>query len=322
MPRPDRVVIFADENDLHSYAVKKILAERYDVEATVVDFSHYPLHPAEMDGGSYVSVSWADGEPRMRLSRPEVELTPRSAIWWRRPQGFTIPPGLTDPALRDFTEAEWRTTLDGAVLALGCRVINDFGNQRRANNKLLQLRTARDVGLVAPRTLVTNSMHDVREFVSTLSGPAIFKPQTHSRRHVADARLIDDSFWLRELPLTLAPVVIQEFVPAEYDLRLNVVGTAGFATRIPTNSRPGLIDWRLAVDLETERVDVDLGLLKKCRQMLDSLGLFMGAFDFRITPAGECYFFEVNPSGQFLFCEVDERLDITDALCRGLVEPI
>jgi hypothetical protein len=45
-----------------------------------------------------------------------------------------------------------------------------------------------------------------------------------------------------------------------------------------------------------------------------------GAFNLRVAPQGEIYFFEVNPSGQNLFCELNGSLEITEALYEVLLQ--
>jgi len=49
------------------------------------------------------------------------------------------------------------------------------------------------------------------------------------------------------------------------------------------------------------------------------LGLHYGCIDLRRQPDGQYRFFEVNPSGQFLFAEIDTGQPLLNALATLLV---
>lgn len=311
------VVIFSSEADLHSFAVQKVLRERYSLDSVVLDLASYPSSP--IDGDSFATIELTTDGPVARFSKPEIVLDRETAVWWRRPQPFSIPPEVTESVFRQFSEDEWKTTIDGALLASGCRVVNDFVSQRRANNKILQLQVARSVGFQIPQTVVTNCMADAAELIKSLPNGAIYKPQTHSKYHVADAREVDESFMSRSKLLRIAPVMVQELIPADHDLRINVAGNRVFATKIPTAEREGLIDWRLALDLPMIQTQVHEEVRSRCLALTRGLGLECGAIDLRVTPNGDIVFFEINPAGQFLFCEIDGTLEITEAYCRAIL---
>lgn len=313
------IVIFARQDDLHCFAVAKLLRDRHGVEAQVVDLSHYPQSPGR-ETTEYITVSWCADGPRIHLTWPDITIGKGTVVWWRRPQAFSVPTSVTDPELRRFALAEWKTTVDGALVAVGAKVVNDIYAQRKANNKILQLTTAARVGFSVPSTVVSNSMVAITEFEDERgASKCIYKPQTHSKYHVADTRILDEEFRKRERRLAIAPVIVQEFIPVAFDLRVNVIGDRIFATRIPTASHDGLVDWRLAVGIEGTPIDLRPELADRCSRLVRELDLDWGAIDIRVKPNGEEVFFEVNPSGQFLFCEHDAGLELTDAFCSMLL---
>lgn len=309
----DNIILLSSEFDLHSFAVKKVLKKRFNFEASIVDFKYFPLN-------TDITFKWNNNLPCLEFSNPKITITSESSIWWRRPQAFYIPNEVSDKQFREFVENECKTTIDGAIEATECLVINDIFSQRRANNKIIQLNVAKKVGFTVPETKVTNSVFEALEVSHNNNDKAIYKPLSHAKYHVADTRLIDQEFIKRNDLLKLTPTIIQQFIPAEYDLRINVVGNSVFATRILTKEKANLIDWRIALDIPMERILIEESLKQKCLALTKELNLFSGAIDLRVTPNGETYFFEINPSGQFLFCEIDESLDITEAYCKGLLK--
>src|SRR4029450_8150883 len=100
----------------------------------------------------------------------------------------------------------------------------------------------------------------------------------------------------------LAPVIFQQFIPAESDLRITAVGGKLFPAAI--RSSDGLVDFRLSVgDAALSAEQLPVSLSEKLLALLKRLGLVYGAIDMRRTPDGEYYFFEVNTAGEFLFVE-------------------
>ena len=65
---------------------------------------------------------------------------------------------------------------------------------------------------------------------------------------------------------------------------------------------------------KTEHYELDERTKSKIREFMRIIGLDTGSIDLRIAPDGETYFFEVNPSGQFLWLEADLGLPISASL--------
>jgi glutathione synthase/RimK-type ligase-like ATP-grasp enzyme len=122
--------------------------------------------------------------------------------------------------------------------------------------------------------------------------------------------------------VALAPVIFQEFVPAEVDLRVTVVGDQVFAAAVHSQELPYPLDFRLFLDrpggvrMEPTSVppDVEASLVR----FLETAGLRYGAFDLRRTPEGRHVFLEVNPAGQWRFVEDVTGQPITAAMAQLL----
>jgi glutathione synthase/RimK-type ligase-like ATP-grasp enzyme len=117
----------------------------------------------------------------------------------------------------------------------------------------------------------------------------------------------------------LAPVIFQEYVPADVDLRVTVIGDEVFPAAIHSQETEYPFDFRMTMDaarMEADELPADV--VDMLHAFMDRLGLVYGAVDMRRTPDGRHVFLEVNPAGQFLFVEERTGQPIAAALARAL----
>ncbi|EWT00378.1 hypothetical protein N865_16065 [Intrasporangium oryzae NRRL B-24470] len=183
---------------------------------------------------------------------------------------------------------------------------------RRAENKLVQLRLAHEMGLSHPATLVTQDAARLCEFVAE-----------HERvvakvlRGTNTAPLATVSLDATRLPLEsvrMAPTIFQEEVRGSSHLRVVVFGEAVYAFRITSPH----LDWRPYTDTAVELVQLDPGVEMSLKRFLVALHLRMGSFDLKIKDDGEVVFLEVNPQGQFLFLQSKTGVDLATACAEYL----
>jgi len=111
-----------------------------------------------------------------------------------------------------------------------------------------------------------------------------------------------------------APVIFQEYIEG-VDLRITVIGEKVFAAEIDARKTSYPVDMRMVIGETSIRpVELPPGILKSLLELQRRLGLDYGAIDMRRTPAGEYFFFEVNPAGQWLFVEQKTGLEISQAV--------
>jgi glutathione synthase/RimK-type ligase-like ATP-grasp enzyme len=250
-----------------------------------------------------------------RRERPYIEYARRTgerfhlhevtAAWWRRPQAPDLS-AVADPHLNLFSSNEWSEAINGLWQLLnGARWMNDPVRDDAAGRKANQLRVAAEVGLRIPRTLMTSDPSRVAAFVEACRpAGAIFK--TFSCTHAVwreTSRLRSEDLAHVDA-VRVAPVIFQEFIPADCDLRITAVGGRLFPAAIRSRAGEATIDFRPTVG----EADVTPAVLPPSvegplRKLLERLGLAYGAIDMRRTPDGEYYFFEVNTAGEFLFIE-------------------
>ncbi len=312
---PSYVVIVSRQDDIHAFALKRIAESRNGPLVKILDTSLYP------DAG--ITVTWEHDTPGIVFGgSDQIEINAETSIWWRRPQAFVPSFEISDPRMRQFVVSECETTLDGLIAACGCFAVNDPFRERRANNKILQLQAARRVGFLIPETCITNSPITARSFFDIHSGKVVFKAQTDAKYHLGETRIVDEQILEREENIKYCPVQFQWFVPSAHDIRATVVGDSVFASRIESGEESSPIDWRLDLGIPMKETKLSNELSSMCIELTRTLGLAYGAIDLRVTPDGRVFFFEINPSGQFLFCDSTPDLPITSALYELLSDEL
>jgi glutathione synthase/RimK-type ligase-like ATP-grasp enzyme len=201
---------------------------------------------------------------------------------------------------------------------LSSRVVNPLAAEARASKKLVQLQHAVAAGLEIPRTLVTNNIEDAQRFVSE-SAHCVFKVLTGTRWQLSDTRRWRGEYAPYLEHLRLAPTIFQEEIRDKIDLRATIVDGQVFTVAIRPQHPAADLDWRLDPGATYEPYDLPQEVVKKLAVLQCSLGLRYGAIDLAVTGEGRVVFFEVNPSGQFLFAEIHAGVRITAALANALV---
>ncbi|MFL6417326.1 MAG: RimK family alpha-L-glutamate ligase [Bryobacteraceae bacterium] len=113
------------------------------------------------------------------------------------------------------------------------------------------------------------------------------------------------------------PTQFQQWIPG-IDIRVHVAGDDVFACTVASSA----IDYRYPHDEEERPVigtyDLPIDLADRCRQLVTSLSLEVAGIDFRLTPEGQWFCFEVNPSPGFTYYEQATRQPIADSIARLL----
>lgn len=169
-------------------------------------------------------------------------------------------------------------------------------------------------GFRTPETLITNDPALVREFHAQ-HGRVIFKSMS-GVRSIVQVLEVDDLARLDAI--RWCPVQFQVFVDGT-NVRVHTVGEEVFATAINTTAT----DYRYAhrqVGVHAELVETSLSddVAERCVCLARALGLPFAGIDLKITPEGETYCLEVNPSPAYSYYESHTGQPISDALARYL----
>jgi hypothetical protein len=311
------ILVVSHLADDHAAAVLARL-ERAGAAALLLDTGRFPreirLNIAHRNGASSELSAVVDGVER--------DLAAVRTVWWRRPQPFGLDAGMLDADDRAFAFGECHAAISGLWSCLAAaRWVNPPERDEVATRKAWQLKLAAELGLRVPRTLVTNDPARAAAFADAEGeGRVVYKAFSATERAWRETRLLRPGERALLDAVRHAPVIFQEYVRAQIDLRVTVVGDRIFPAEIFTGDDGYAVDFRMTMHQAAIRPhDLPDRVAADLRRLMAELGLVYGAIDLRLTPAGEYVFLEVNPAGQWLFVEERTGLPITAAVADELM---
>ena len=259
-------------------------------------------------------------------ARP-VDLAKVSAAYFRRPGRPKPPPEMTIESDIRYCLTEWSSLLDSIYALLDGKWLNSPRAILHAENKLLQLQVAAEIGLLIPETLVTNNAGAIELFSS--GRQVVGKPL---RSGILEDAGQEKLIFTTRMPLLTdkdkaaleaAPIIFQSEIVKSYDIRATVVGRRVFAVRIYSQSTEETsADWRRGVGLELRheihRLPAEVESM--CVAVVRRLDLRFGALDLILDRDDRYWFLEANPNGQWAWIETLTGLPITAAIVDELQE--
>lgn len=265
-----------------------------------------------------IDPSTTDGFLELRDSGKRITLSAIRVVWYRKPDPVKVDHFQLERAGLEYVEAEFREVLEGIYSLLnGPAVfwINNPFTSRLSHRKLLQLKTATELGMQTPKSLLTNDFKEALEFaegvrwdlaLKSLGSLSVTSHEVNVDKiyGIFTRRVNESEFRGVVEKIIYMPTLLQEYVDKDFELRITCVGDAVFACAIYTqecaNSRE---DSRFNIsNLRHEMCQVPT-LVPLLRKYMERFGLQFGCFDFAVTRAGDYVFFECNPNGQYLWIE-------------------
>jgi len=311
------ILIISSEQDGHAMAVLKYLKNK-NIDVHLVDLSYFPQK-------SRISIeSNKMGEHIYTLidEGVKIDLSQCSVIWWRRPQPFKIHEDIQSPDDINFIYTECHATFAGVWATLNPFWINNPVRDEEASKKIYQLNLAQKLGFLIPDTCITNDPSKAKQFIS-LHGKeqVIYKPFSGTEETWRETRLLKEEEHALIESVKYSPVIFQEYVEAEADLRITIIGKEIFTAAIYTNHTSYKVDFRMVMSEATmEAYELPLEIKNLLLKLMDRLGLVYGAIDMRLRPNGDYIFLEINPSGQWLFVEEGTSLPITKTFSELMIQ--
>jgi glutathione synthase/RimK-type ligase-like ATP-grasp enzyme len=209
--------------------------------------------------------------------------------------------------------------------------INPWCASEIAENKGWQITLATSLGLKVPETLITSSREIATSFIKkmkdtgrkvvlkTITG---FRNQESGERGGAFVTTIGED----EIGGQNYPLVLQEYIEKDYELRVTVVGEKVFSCKITSQDSPNVAtkhDWRVYdfANVKFLPINLPINLEKKLIALNRLLGLNYSAIDMICEPDGSIRFLELNPNGLWLWIEELAGLPITNAIADLLINP-
>ncbi|MEM9433681.1 MAG: MvdC/MvdD family ATP grasp protein [Pseudomonadota bacterium] len=303
------ILIISSDDDMHALAVMDEL-RALGRDATLLNLADFPKNASLV-----VEPGSVNGRRELHLRGQVVDLSRINVVWWRRPQPYGMHEALVDPVDDNFALHEVDEAIQGLYLTLDATWINDPARDQQAARKLWQLDVARDVGLEVPRTMITNDPDAARDFIAQEGARGvIYKPFQGSEEAWRETRLLKPEETKQLDAVKYAPVIFQEYIEAEVDIRVTVVGDQLFAAAIHSQKAEYKVDFRMDMSVEITPIELSAEVSGKLRALMHRLGLKYGAIDLRRRPDGRDVFLEINPAGQWLFVEDKSQQPISRAM--------
>lgn len=248
--------------------------------------------------------------------------------YFRKPQPVEPGPLTAEGEAAEFAAAEGGALVRSILRMPGVPWFPSPDRVRRASAKLPQLATALASGLSVPKTLVTSSAKQAAAFANAQGGSVVCKrvgaqPVLTSEQLVLYTTRVSEADLL-EFPETIeqAPLLLQEEIAKEYELRVVVIGGEVIACRIESQSvEESRIDWRIVdpFDLKHEIVELPAEVTAAIRSFTFAESLDFAVIDMAVTPEGHHVFFENNPNGQWYWVELLTGFPIAGRVAAHLV---
>jgi glutathione synthase/RimK-type ligase-like ATP-grasp enzyme len=261
---------------------------------------------------------------------PGINLADVRSAWYRRPSDFVIPPYRRTQTTQ-FARGELTAALSGALRSLDCFWMNHPAAIAEASYKAEQLVRAAKHGIAIPETCITSQPADARGFVrahegrviiKTLGDPSVYSPGEGSGlvgmifTSTVSADALSKFDRVKD-----APVLLQEQIQKQCDIRVTIVQDSIFAVAIDSQRDPAsAVDWRQvgpALPHEVVRLpdELERGLLRMTR----SYGLSFACIDLVLSEDNEYVFLELNPIGEWGWLERVADVNITDCIVTALL---
>jgi glutathione synthase/RimK-type ligase-like ATP-grasp enzyme len=123
---------------------------------------------------------------------------------------------------------------------------------------------------------------------------------------------------LEHAELSIAPVIIQDYLYPKTDISVTVIGDSIFPVKILLNGSGVEGDWRkIKEGVQFIEYKLPGEISKACVNLVHSLGLSFGAIDLIESDDG-IYFLEINPTGEWGWLVHAAGIPLHETLCNLL----
>ncbi len=257
------------------------------------------------------------------------------SVWYRRPASAWIEDEELTESCAQFIKNESNVALWSFYTCLDVFWMNNplISQRLIEHNKLYQQKEASAIGLVIPDTIITNNPDKLLQFcrnhkgmvaVKLLKGGWFVKEESNIPLFVFTQKITEEEIKKRSDEIKLAPILAQEYIEKEFELRITIVDKAIFTCAIHSqDSEQTKVDWRHYdfKNVKHESWQLPAEIEAKLLLLMKKWGLSYGAIDMILTPNGEYVFLEINPNGQWLWIEQLTGMPISKEIAETLVNP-
>ena len=251
---------------------------------------------------------------------------------------FTIDlliPSSDDPLI-NFTSAESLTAFLAPLKMIeSSRWINDPWIESRADCKIMQSKIAKEIGLNIPEFIVSSNYYDLLSFYNEYKN-VIIKPLSDTTLALVDNFFIKQEDLLTDnfrAPYTAkfvpdenidiknvdnTPTLLQEEIIKKSDIRATVIDDKVFTVEMPYNE-DNPIDFRLNKNEKINEYHLPDEINEKLIKLAKTLNLRFASCDLVLDKDNQIYFLESNVQGNWLWTEINENMNISEAIADALI---
>ncbi len=259
-----------------------------------------------------------------------IDLIEIASVYYRRPEIPKFADDTLTQGENNFLKSEFLYLLEGIYKILQKAYwISPLYSIREAENKVYQLKLAKEIGFRVPPSLITNIPEQADAFYSKQKRNCIVKPiktglieDTLQPKVIFTSKL--ENFDQNLLRVQSCSTFFQKCINKIGDVRVTIVGETIFAALIHSQEETeSITDWRRSErPLNYSKIDIPDDLTTKCLRLLKSLNLRFGAIDFILDENTDYLFLEINPNGQWAWIEKQLGYDISGTISKLLIDEI
>lgn len=247
------------------------------------------------------------------------------SIWFRRTKLANFSSYSIEQ--QDFLQNEYDSFLKNLFSILYSQNwLSNPNNVYIAENKLLQLKIARSIGFLIPKTLVTTDRKYIKKFYNENNGQTILKPFWNSKMisegkmKLLFTNLLSKNHIDQIDELEISPTIFQDYIEKKKEYRVTIVDKNIFVASVNSQSdKKTIVDWRRG-NLTFKKDELPIEIKKKCFELVNRLGLNFGAIDLIQDKDDNIIFIEINPNGQWVWIEIDTGLEISKSIINYLMQ--
>ncbi|GAA0735801.1 hypothetical protein [Clostridium oceanicum] len=218
-------------------------------------------------------------------------------------------------------KSQWMAFVKNIICFENAKWINNPVDTYKAENKMLQLKYAKELGFLVPKTVVINSSSPLineEKLYAVKSIDTLFLRNGEEECFLYTNTLSGEN--INNAELRLAPLTIQELITPKIDLRITVIENNVYSVKIIKNDNGIKDDWRKEKeDVKFIPINIPKEIENKCIKLIQKLGLKYGAIDMAICN-NNYYFIEINPTGEWAWLVETAKLPIYKSIVNVLTE--
>lgn len=264
--------------------------------------------------GYTISLDSRASEAKFVIDGTEISTSEVTAAWYRRGGRFNdysvfneVPDHDVAVQLDTHLHSEMQQTAQSLYALLEHKPWLTRPSEARVN-KMHVLRTAANLGLDVPATIITNSRAELEAFrdkhgriitKAISNGTAFYVGEHRCVTYTEEVHEAD----IADLPERFLPTLAQELLVKKYEIRIVYLAGRLYPAAIFSQADPRTqIDFRhynVQKPNRTVPYRIDPEVEESVRRLMETLGLTTGSLDFVRTADDRLVFLEVNPVGQF-----------------------